>query len=438
MTLCAGTAIGVVVGLKDNDEAPKAATETNGVTVSQQELRDLLKEHNEALAGKDLAAFLAPFDTTDKNLVASQTRLFKNLGKLPLSVSHYETLDQQGRTSDSLGRAVTFDLDVQFVHQFDGFDLAPVVEWYRWSIRRESKGAPLKITAVTGAPLGGSSDSKTYYYPGPWDTWSDIHVERTEHVLMMAEPKHATEAKRYAPIAEAAAARNLDAWADGGATGDVPKGFVISLARGKKQLGELYQIAVEKPTEAGFSMPIPSVDPRQSGYTIGGSRVVVDLSSSFFRSGNTQGPREIFRHELAHSLVSSLEKPGEGIAASLRSGLETWTVEGFAEYLAHRGERLTESSRTGRAREFVRGGWDGKLPENFDWAIPTSRESFHYWLGHAAMTYLAEKYGEQRLFEFVVASYRGAKPDDACRKVLGVSFSQFEAGWAGYVRSQVS
>lgn len=439
LTLCAGTAIGVGVGLNGRDEddpAPKAAAAANGVTVTQQELDALLERHSKALRDKDLTGFLAPFDPARKELVAGQTQLFKNLGKLPLSVSEYRTVAQQGRTSDSFGRGVTFQLDVSFVHQFDGYDLTPVAEWYRWTIVRESKGAPIKVTAVTGAPAALGS-SKTVYYPGPWDKWRDIHVERTAHTLVITDAGMAAEARRYAPVAEAAVRDDFAAWQAGGVTGNTPKGFVISLVKGKKDLGSLYRINKEETTESGVSIGMVSTEARQKGIDIGGSRVVIDVADrSFFAPGDKEGPREIFRHELAHSLVATLQDADK---LDFFDGIENWIVEGFAEYMAHRGEPLRASGRAAQARAVIRsGGWDGKLPGNFEWGIPADHVSFHYWLGHAAMQHLAEKYGEQKLFQFVAARYRGATAEQACQQVLGVPLTEFQSGWSAYVRAQAS
>jgi len=440
LTLCAGTAVGVIVGLRDrggDDAAPKAAAAgANGVTVTQQELDDLLGRHSKALADKDLTAYLAPFDPTSKELVASQTNLFKNLGKLPLAVSEYRTVAQQGRTSDSFGRGVTFELDVSFVHQFDGYDLTPVAEWYRWTVVRESRDAPIKVTAVTGAPAALGS-SKTVYYPGPWDKWRDIHVERTAHTLVIADARMVTEAKRYAPVAEAAVRDDFAAWQAGGVTGNTPKGFVISLVKGKKDLGSLYRINKEKTTESGVSIGMVSTEAKQKNIDIGGSRIVIDVADrSFFAPGDKRGPREIFRHELAHSLVATLQDADN---LDLFDGIENWIVEGFAEYLAHRGEPLSASRRTAQARTLVRsGGWNGQLPSNFDWTVPENHVSFHYWLGHVAMNYLAEKHGEPKLFRFVAARYQGATAERACQEVLGVPLTEFQTGWSAYVRGQAS
>ncbi|MEV5630514.1 hypothetical protein [Micromonospora tulbaghiae] len=436
LAVCAGTAVGVGLGMRGDDEdgpAPKAAAGANGVTVTNAELTALLDRHSKALAAKDLDGYLAAFDPARKELIAGQTRLFRNLARLPLSVARYETIEQQGRTSDAFGKGVTFQLDVSFVHQFDGFDLAPVTEWYRWTVVRTGKDAPIRVTAVTGAPAAGNGGSKTVYYPGPWDKWREIHVERTPHALVIADAARAEVAKRYAPAAEAAVVHDLNVWRAGGLPGPVPNGFVFALAKGKDELTTLYRIGTEKATEAGFSLGLVAAERKDGKDTIGGTRIVVDTEEPYFtRTGGANDAGMVFRHEVAHSLMT----PRTDLAASdAFSRLDEWVVEGFAEYVAFHGRPLSASDRTAPAKRLVRDGWNGRLPGNGEWDNP-DRLGFHYWLGHAAMNHLAEKHGEAKLFRFVEAVYGGAPADRAARDVLGVSLDEFEAGWAAYVRAQ--
>ncbi|MDG4803971.1 hypothetical protein [Micromonospora sp. WMMD980] len=435
LAVCAGALVGVGLGLRGDDEegaAPKAAAAANGVTVTDAELTALLDRHGKALAAKDLDGWLAAFDPAREDLVAAQTHLFRNLAKLPLSVARYETVEKQGRASDAFGQGVTFQLDVSFVHQFDGFDLAPVTEWYRWTIVRPAKDAPVRVTAVTGAPAAANGSSKTVYYPGPWDRWREIHVERTPHTLIIADSARAALAKRYAPTAEAAVAHDLAVWRAGGLPGPVPNGFVLALAKGKDEMGSLYRIGTGKATEAGFSLGMVAAERRDGKFTIGGTRVVVDTDERYFgRSGGRNDAGMVFRHELAHSLMTPRTNLTEVDAFDR---LDEWVVEGFAEYVAFHGRPLGDSERTVAARRLLR-GWNGKLPGNGDWNDP-DLVSFHYWLGHTAMNHLAEKYGESKLFRFVDAVYAGTPTDRAARDVLGVSLDEFQAGWADYVRAQ--
>ncbi|WP_431874152.1 hypothetical protein [Micromonospora marina] len=436
LAVCAGTAVGVGLGLRGDAEdgpAPKAAAGANGVTVTDAELTALLDRHSKALAAKDLDGYLAAFDPARTELIAGQTRLFRNLAKLPLSVARYETIEKQGRVSDAFGQGVTFQLDVSFVHRFDGFDLAPVAEWYRWTIVRAGKDAPIRVVAVTGAPAAGNGDSKTVYYPGPWDRWQEIHVERTPHALIITDAARAGLARRYAPAVDRSVTDNLAVWRANAPPEPMADKAVVTLAAGKDEMTSLYRIGTEKATEAGFSVGMVAAERKDGKATIGGTRIVVDTSDRYFtRSGGDNDARMVLRHEIAHSLMTLRT---DLAAVDEFSKLDEWVVEGFAEYVAFHGRPLSASDRAAPARRLVRDGWNGRLPGNGEWDDP-DRLGFHYWLGHAAMNHLAEKHGEPKLFRFVEAVYGGAPADRAARDVLGVSLDEFEAGWAAYVRAQ--
>ncbi len=390
----------------------------------------MLAEHTRALAEKDLAAYLAPFDPADKDLVARQTALFHNLTKLPLAEARYAEF---GATPSTEG---TFDVKVTFVHRFEGADRSPVEELYRWTVTRAGGDAPLKVTDVGGGLPASEGRDMTTYYPAPWDRGRPIHVEKTPHTVVIADESLKAEAQRYAPLAERAATENLAAWRAGGVAAEVPEAFVVALVKGKKELGSLYRTTKETPIESGVAIPVPpagAID-GTAEQDVATSRVVIDVADEYHF---TKGDRklEIFRHELAHAIVSVLVERGSG--ATALDGPEKWVVEGFAEYLAHGGEPFTASDRTGESKPILRSyDYRQKLPGNASWEVE-GRLSYHYWLGHSAISYLAERYGEQKVYRFVAEHYRGAPVDEVTQEVLGVSYADFEAGWATHLRSAV-
>ncbi|MFG1749800.1 hypothetical protein [Streptosporangium sandarakinum] len=407
-----------------------AAADPNSVAVTTKDLENLLREHTEALGSGDLKAYTGIFDQKNTALVRQQTRLFENLRKLPISQMSYQTLQQEGRTQDSFGRGVTFNLDVAFVHQFDGIDLRPVSEWYRWTITKRNATAPLVVTKVGGAPAP-MGDSKTVYYPGPWDIWPDVAVVKTARTVVLAHPSMAAQARRIAPIAERAAVTDLTFLGGQGVRGSaVPKGYVVTLVKGPGQLGSMYR--QQKATEAGVSIPMPAW--RRSGdMPIGASRVVMDTTSSFF--GTAGGTAEIFRHEFAHSTLSSLDSAKFDLF-----GMENWVVEGFAEYVANRGAPITANLRYPEGQAYLAGQlsqpFEGKLPDNLIWDMK-GMTSVHYLMGHLAMRFIDEKYGTRKLVDFVVETYQGGKGGEALQKVLGTDEAQFQSQWAAYVRNQL-
>ncbi|GAB3887623.1 hypothetical protein GCM10027612_26770 [Microbispora bryophytorum subsp. camponoti] len=167
---------------------------------------------------------------------------------------------------------------------------------------------------------------------------------------------------------------------------------------------------------------------------IGGTRVVMDTTSEFF--SNKQGIMEISEHELAHSLVAGLDS-----AQFALFGRANWITEGFAEYVAGRSRPIAQNRRADEGRAYVAGRlampFDGRLPSNALWDFK-QMTSVNYLMGHVAMRFIAQKYGERKLVEGVVAAYRAPGDDSeaALFKVLGVTRADFERQWAGYVRGQ--
>ncbi|MEV0153382.1 hypothetical protein AB0H57_06515 [Micromonospora sp. NPDC050686] len=432
LALCTGSAVVLKSQLDAQNAASAAELDEKYNPIRQEEIEALLDARGKALRAKDLKTFLAPFDPANKALVAQQTRLFRNLLKVPLAEQKFERVTQTD--FKRAGDRVTVDVTISFVHRFE-FDLTPVEELYRWTLLRPAKGAPVKVTKAGGLPVDPKRDQLTYY-PAPWDKWSDLHVERTPHTVILVDGKLKAEAKRYAQLADRAAAADLATWRSGGVAGKIPQGFVLSLVKGKKELGSLYRVTKELPDESGVSIPVPPagwMDTQREGGgpDVGASRVVIDVADEFFFRNGTALRANIFRHEFAHSIVFNLRQHDPKKYAG--EELENWVVEGFAEWMGAQRQSWTKSDRTPESRRILRSlGYDLPMPSNFSWDM-SGRGSYHYWLGHSAMTYIAERYGERKVFEFVATHYRGKTVQASTQEVLGVSYATFCDQWAAYV-----
>ncbi len=441
LVVAVGAGVGLVLrdsgdgqGTGQAQEQAKGKTGDPATTVvTDDEITALVEGHSKALAAGDTAAFTSIFDPKNAALIRAQTRVFANLRKMPFSEVSYKVLRRDGRVEDSFGRGVKFTQDVAFVHRFAGIDLRPVSEWYRWTIEKASADAPLVVTKVGGASpamLNGEG-SKTVYYPGPWDIWPDVTVVKAGGNVVLARPQDAALARRVAPVVAAAAAADLAYWKrNGDPNAPVPAGFVVALAQGKAQLGNLFR--KEKATEAGVSIGMPSWGAAGDAVKIGGTRVVMDTTSSFF--DDAAGIAEISRHELAHSLIAGLDSADFSLF-----GKANWIVEGFAEYVAGRDQPISRNRRLPEGRAYVAGQlaqpFNGKLPDNVFWDYK-GMTNVNYLMGHLAMRHIAERYGDRKLVAGVVAAYRanGDESEAALFRALGVSKTDFERQWASYVR----
>ncbi|MEV4536705.1 hypothetical protein AB0J82_23260 [Asanoa sp. NPDC049518] len=414
-------------------DAAYAAAEEALNPIKLDEIDALLAAQAKALKDRDEKAFLAAYDPADKKLVDQQSVLFRNLIKVPFAEADFKRLGE-GSAFRPVGTGASVDHVVGFVHKIDGYDLHPVNERYEWTIVRTEQRGPIKVTAVKGI----TDDGEFNYYPAPWDKWRTIHVERTKHTLFIVDGSLKAQAKRYAPQAERAAVADLAAWRAGGVSGETPRGFVISLVKGKKDLGSLYRTSKEAPPESGVSFRVDrfqdiNAPEDEKAPLIGGSRVVIDLSSPFFDPGEVDGPAELFRHELAHSLVAALSDQPDDLTVVLKS---SWVTEGFAEYLAYERRPWTTSRRTPAVKEALRAGWSLGLKDDFNLKNAES-STLAYWCGHAAIGYMAEKYGEKKAFEVVAEHYRGKEVNDVLQEVLDVSYEDFYAEWEKYVKAKI-
>ncbi|MEV4113811.1 hypothetical protein [Nonomuraea sp. NPDC049695] len=433
LVIALGAAVGLVLRGHAAESPERAARPSGGgdpatVVVTDADVGKLVEEHGRALAEGDLEAFMSIFDRTNAALLRDQRRVFANLRKVPLTDVSYQVLRRQGRAEDNFGRAVSFIQDVAFVHRFSGIDLRPVAEWYRWTIEKASATAPLVVTRVGGAPPPAlSGASKTMYYPAPWDVWPDISVVRANGSLVLARPEDAALATRTALIVAAAASDVRRFWSGAGERGaPVPGGYVVALAKGPAQLGNLFR--KEKANEAGVAIPMPS----WKGTEIGGTRIVVDTTSPFF--GTTAGIREVVTHELAHALLAGVDNAEYSLF-----GKPKWIVEGFAEYVANRGKPIRSNLRYAQGRAYLAGRPPVRLPDNTFWDYK-GMTGVNYLMGHLAMRHIAGRYGERKLVQGVVAAYRvsGDESQAALLETLGVSETSFERDWAAYVRRQLA
>ncbi|MFC4530667.1 hypothetical protein [Sphaerisporangium dianthi] len=426
----------IVVGIgkikgSDPGALPTAQGAEKSVTITQEEITALLDEHGRALTGRDEKAFTAPFAGAAK---ASQRTLFKNLLKIPFQTTSFKVISSGGRASDTFGRGATINVDVAFVHQIKGVDVRPVAEWYRWTVEKKPKGRPT-VTKVSGSP-NAYGESKFVFYPGPWDVYSDMHVEKRPHVLITTHAKNAAIARRTADVFERAAADDLNAWRRYGPRDGVTlPGFLIALEPDRKVYNTLFRVALKNdPNEAGFALAMYTfTDDLDDGLPIGGARIAIDTTAS--RAGLPGGlpyARDVARHEIAHAMVDPLQKP----RSSLSSRPATWVVEGFADYMAGRGlpRRQQDALDAVRGRPF-----DGHLPLDFSFYADDGRaRAANYALGTLAMRFMAAKWGDKAVMSLVAAHY--AEPGRLHKQIeqaTGLSFEAFERQWAAYVRSRI-
>ena len=401
------------------DAEPAAAA------ITQTDLDTLAACRSKALDARVRKAFLSTVDPADKALVESQRRVFDNLQRVSFAVQEFQAGKPAGDPVGAFGQPVSVEVDVNFNHQIKGYDLTPVRETYRWRVTRANAAAPPLITGVGG---GGPKGSRGYY-PAPWDAWTDMQVVQTDRAMILAEPKLLGRANQLSPAVEKAAQDTVANWRAGGQDAEIVDRFVVSFVPSYPAMSSLYDIDALVNT-AGHSFSMPS-STRQAFN--GGARVVIDASAKVFDPKRMKDVGWLFRHEFTHSMLADLAQPGVTRSVPMR----TWVTEGIAEYVANRSFQ-DAGIRVNDAKWARRHGQPIHLPSNDEWGSDTlGINSYHYYLAHQAMRYMAKRFGESTMYAFIAGYYADADLEGGLRDAIGMSFEKFETDWRQFVQEEL-
>lgn len=139
----------------------------------------------------------------------------------------------------------------------------------------------------------------------------------------------------------------------------------------------------------------------------------------------------VLRHELTH------------VAARVdtAAGAPLWITEGVPEYVGRNGTytRFADAAPDLAAAVDV-GDLPADLPADRDFAVDSDGARRAYQSAWSVAAYVADRYGEDRLRELyigVAATDDTAQQDEAIVDVLGVSRTEFVAGWRRWLSTQV-
>ncbi|BAJ28682.1 MULTISPECIES: hypothetical protein [Kitasatospora] len=428
LVLVLGLAVGGVVLLHVSRQRPPV----QGLSSGLEGWEKVTKGLTDALAAKDEEAFLRPFaagPTKEK-----QRLVFRNLVKIPWETARWEAL-----------LPLDGQLRVDFVHQVKGVDNFPIAEQYGWKVLAPDAGTEV-VTEVGGVKDSQGKNSGFGYYPAPWDLYDELAVQVRDHLVVMADKGQSAELNRDVEILARAAKEDLAAWQKYGPPPSGERrgagGFFVVLERKRDVYNKLYKGdgKLNDSLEAGVNMPIWAADSSKANpgdLLIGGSRIVMDTAGSRFTSDQWQdGVTDIGRHEMAHAIVAPLLATAGNFDGT--GSPHDWVAEGFAEYMALRGK---DSLARDELAAYLKGvPFDGRLPgdDGSFYSASGDQRSANYTLAGDALRFMASKYGDAKVCEFVAAQY--ARPQEYEQQITaatGQSLAQFQAAWAAHVRSAV-
>ena len=429
------------------DPGTLPGADAGGAGITTQDVRNVLDALNRALTAGNVDAYLAVHAAS---AAADARQRFENLQRIPFDQASYQLLGSGSRDFQT-GPGAQQQIDIAFVHKITGVDVRPVAEWYRITLARAAAADPPRITAATGSPSANGT-VKYVYYPAPWDAGAPITVVRRANVVLAAVgAKDAATAAKAADLAAAAVAENTALWKQGGG----PDGYAPGIfALGTSDTGTFEQWwsgkANKKGSEAGLTIPLvdaASMDnPDAPRRTVGGARIILDLTSDFFTGDSGEENRKtLIKHEAWHALVAPLVTG---------DGAPLWVDEGGAEWAAKHAYSgaIRNDPNLVAVRDLVAGRlgstWDGaSLPRNDQVYATGEATNAGYGLSSLAFYYIAETFGLPALIAFAAANYKiPADPsgingtDDlaaAVQKTLHVDLPAFQRGWAAFVHAHL-
>lgn len=394
---------------KGNGSGDRAGV--TAVEARTQEQR-ILDQRVRAVRERDLDLFLKRVDHDDRRLMARQRRYFGNLVQLPLAAFGYRVLDEQWEgveVAPQWGDDVHVP-EVQLTTQLEGYDAVPVIRTVGFVFAFENGRATIvSDRSATGQALYRG-------VPAPWDLTA-ITVREEPGVLGIFDVGM-----------RGSAGSVLSAVRDG--IGQIDRALPFTWS------GRVVVYSVQDPSVLASFTDIPggSLDhlgaltfptyAAENGRQLASTRLLVLRSS--VQAGQPFLGR-ITRHELSH------------VAIGVRDdGAPAWVSEGVAEYLGARDvpqrQRIIPTSARGRAQTEDNGMPVSKTFNNTD-------QEWHYALSWMACDYIADTFGESRLWELVDATHNGgegtldAQQDRVLQQVLGLDSRELARRAAARVRN---
>jgi hypothetical protein len=410
-----GTAAGGPDGLPAGGAAGSAPGLSTGFTSA--DVADLLDRYAASLRGRNLPAFLAELDPRNARLVATQRRLFDNLGQLDLAAFSFIPVDSTLPSPDPTrpGSYTKGWAEVWRLIQIDGIDPKPGAQPFQ--IQLEVVNGKLTISDIT--PSSGPGQTRQ---PMPWDV-STLRVVRGRNVVVAATPDVVGTLPAVLRQVEAAVADAAPCWPP-----DWQHSFTIFATGDRRAFDTWFRSEFTSTEFIGFEVGLPVVGPDGSvlaGAQEGVPQVVIDVPGA---QRAPLGFRQLLEHELTHAASGAQRNPST----------ETWAIEGYADFVAFHSVPLRLANRGGTAyrRYHLPGGLSVGLPP--DAGFYGKNAALNYDLSFLALWYLRQRYG----LAAVVGWFHAANADGHALTLLQQRFhltpQRFVHDWARWTFAQLS
>jgi hypothetical protein len=356
----------------------------------------ILNQRARAVRERDLDLFLRRVNHRDKGLMARQRRYFHNLVQLPLARFRYQVSSRQWEgqpIAPRWGDDVHIPR-VRLTMQLEGYDAVPVHRTVGFVFSfRNGRARIVSDRTTTGEMLLRGT-------PAPWDLTA-VTVREESGVLGIFDRRTSSSAETVTAVVR----NGID---------ELARALPFSWT------GQVVVYSMESPPVLESFRDVPGGSIGHLGAMTFPTYADADRSQvastrmllmpSSVRAGQPFLGR-ITRHELSH------------IAIGVRDdGAPSWVSEGVAEYLGAREVPLRERIIPTAALERAQTD-DSGMPESQ--SFNGDEQEWHYALSWMACDYIAETFGESRLWEVVDAMHNGgegtpdAEQDRVLSQVLG-------------------
>jgi hypothetical protein len=385
-----------------------------GVTAAQARTQEqrILNQRVRAVRERDLDLFLRRVDHGDEGLMARQRRYFRNLVQLPLATFGYRVLD---KSWDGVTPAPSWGDDVRIPRillsmQLDGYDAVPVERTVGFAFSfHKGRATIVSDRTSAGKPLFEGT-------PAPWDLIA-VTVREEPGVLGIFD-----QTTRASAASVTGAVREGIAQIDRALPFSWGQHMVVYSVQSSRVLESFTDVPGGSLDHLG-ALTFPTYSKNEPSQ-VASTRMLV-MPGSVAAGQPFLG--RITRHELSHAAIGVRD-----------DGAPAWVSEGIAEYLGAREipqrDRIIPTSALGRAQTEDHGMPATGTFNNTD-------QEWHYALSWMACDYIADTFGETRLWELVDAMHNGgdgtedAQQDRVLEQVLGFDAVELARRAAARIRN---
>jgi hypothetical protein len=396
----------------------RVAKQTRAARIA--DIRALLHRRSAAIVDHNRAAFLATVDPAETGFWHSQEQMFTNLAQVKFATWSYSI--GAGGISDlaelnHYGAPVWAPAQFALHYRIAGFDQTATDEpQYPTFVRRSGRWYLASLSDLSGRGDVSATDI--------WD-YGQVYVVRRRGVLILGPSNEIGAMTELAGQAQESIQRVSAVWGP-----DWARRVVVIFPPTQREMalltadhGDLNNIVAVTSAEVSATPGRPK--PK-------GDRVTINPRN--WSQVGPVGAIVTLTHEFTHVATRSVTG----------SQMPRWLVEGFANYVGFHDSGMEASTVAAELAKAVQAGHLPKqLPTDADFDGSSRDLSQAYEMGWLACRFIAHKYGQPTLVRFYreVGTSRHETTRavaDAMHHLLGLTLSQFTAGWRHYMRVQLT